>query len=150
VPRLDAERVALLRALTAATTAVSRQIDAELSAEFDLPLAWFEVMTALQRAGGTLRVNELRASLDEIASSLSRRLDRMEEAGYIAREAAAHSSQSAADRRAVSVTLTRNGRSLWRDANIAYRRAVQRHFNDVVTDSDVVALQRFVSKLGRA
>ena len=144
MPRLDAERVALLRALTTATTAVTRQIDADLTSEFGLPLAWFEVMTALQRAGGTLRVNELRAALDEIPSSLSRRLDRMEEEGYVTREAAASD-----DRRAVAVTLTREGRSLWRDANITYRRAVQRHFNEVVTDSDIVALQRFISKLSR-
>jgi DNA-binding MarR family transcriptional regulator len=144
VPRLDAERVALLRALTTATTAVTRQIDADLTSEFGLPLAWFEVMTALQRAGGTLRVNELRAALDEVASSLSRRLDRMEEEGYVARAAA-----TSDDKRAVTVTLTREGRSLWRDANITYRRAVQRHFNAVVTDSDMLALQRFITKLAR-
>ena len=144
MPRLDAERVSLLRSLTAATTLVTRQVDADLIAEFDLPLTWFEVMTALQRAGGSLRVNELRAALDEIPSSLSRRLDRMEHEGHIAREP----SQSD-DRRAVTVTLTRDGRSLWRDANITYRRAVQKHFNQVVTDSDVLALQRFISKLGR-
>ena len=144
MPRLDAERVALLRALTAATTAVTRQIDADLTSEFGLPLPWFEVMTALQRAGGTLRVNELRAALDEVPSSLSRRLDRMEEEGYVARGPA-----TSDDKRAVTVTLTREGRSLWRDANITYRRAVQRHFNEVVTDSDMLALQRFISKLAR-
>ena len=144
MPRLDAERVALLRSLTSATTAVTRQIDADLTAEFDLPLPWFEVMTALQRAGGAMRVHELRNALDEIASSLSRRLDRMEAEGYITRQASPSD-----DRRAVLVVLTREGRSLWRDANIAYRRAVQRHFNQVVTDSDVLALQRFVSKLER-
>jgi DNA-binding MarR family transcriptional regulator len=144
VPRLDAERVALLRSLTSATTAVTRQIDADLMTDFEIPLAWFEVMTALQRSGGTLRVNELCAALDEVGSSLSRRLDRMEAEGYVAREPA-----TGDDKRAVSVTLTREGRSLWRDANITYRRAVQQHFNHVVTDSDMVALQRFISKLGR-
>jgi DNA-binding MarR family transcriptional regulator len=104
VPRLDSERVALLRSLTAATTAVTRQIDAELTADFALPLAWFEVMTALHAAGGSLRVNELRAALDEVPSSLSRRLDRMEADGYVARE-----SPGGDDRRAVVVTLTATG-----------------------------------------
>ena len=136
--------MALLRALMSATASVTRQIDADLVSEFDLPLAWFEVMTALQRAGGSMRVHELRAVLDEVPSSLSRRLDRMVEEGYIAREPA-----DGDDKRAVTVVLTREGRSLWRDANITYRRAVQRHFNHVVTDSDVVALQRLVTKLGR-
>jgi len=123
---------------------VTRNVDAELMSDFAIPLAWFEVMTALQRAGGTMRVNELRAALDEVGSSLSRRLDRMEAEGYVAREAA-----TGDDRRAVTVALTREGRSLWRDATITYRRAVQRHFNDVVTDSDMVALQRFITKLAR-
>ena len=133
-----------MRALTSATNSVTRQIDADLLSDYDLPLSWFEVMTALQRAGGSMRVNELRAVLDEVPSSLSRRLDRMEEEGHVARESA-----NGDDKRAVTVTLTRDGRALWRDANITYRRAVQRHFNHVVTDSDMVALQRFITKLVR-
>ena len=124
---------------------MNRQIDADLMEEYDTPLAWFEVMAALQRAGGVLRVNELCAELDEHPSSLSRRLDRMEASGYVEREVPS----SSADRRAVTVTLTREGRLLWRDANVIYRRAVQRHFAQVVTESDLVALQRVLSKLAR-
>ena len=102
-------------------------------------------MAALQRAGGSLRVSELRAELDDVASSLSRRLDRMEEAGHVEREVP----RGASDRRAVRVTLTRDGRLLWRDVNVIYRRSVQQHFAHVVTDSDIVALQRVLSKLTR-
>lgn len=145
MPRLDAERIALLRSLTHATTTIRRQIDADLIAEYDLPVAWFEVMSALQRDGGTMRVNDLRAALDEVASSLSRRLDRMEADGYITREP----TPSPTDRRAVSVLLTREGRMLWRDANVIYRRAVQQNFAHVVTDSDINALHRLLSKLSR-
>jgi DNA-binding MarR family transcriptional regulator len=145
MPRLDAERIALLRSLTITITSVSRQIDADLMDEYDLPLSWFEIMSALHRAGGTMRVHDLCSELDEVASSLSRRLDRMEGEDYITREA----TPSPADRRAVSVTLTRDGRLLWRDANVIYRRAVQSHFAVVVTDSDIHALQRLLSKLAR-
>ncbi len=145
MPRLDAERIALLRSLGTATTQISRRIDADLVEAYDLPLAWFEVMAALQRAGGSLRVSELRAELDDVASSLSRRLDRMEEAGHVEREVP----RGASDRRAVRVTLTRDGRLLWRDVNVIYRRSVQQHFAHVVTDSDIVALQRVLSKLTR-
>ena len=45
--------------------------------------------------------------------------------------------------------LTRDGRSFWRDANVIYRRSVQRNFAQVVTESDIVALQRLLSKLAR-
>jgi DNA-binding MarR family transcriptional regulator len=145
MPRLDAERIGVFRSLAVTITAVNRQIDADLVAEYDLPLNWFEVMSVLQREGGTMRVHDVCSSLDEVASSLSRRLDRMEEDGYVTREAA----PSPADRRAVDVSLTREGRLLWRDANVIYRRAVQRYFAQVVTDSDIHALQRLLSKLSR-
>ena len=145
MPRLDAERIDLLRSLCMTTTSITRQIDADLLAEYDISLAWFDVMTALQRAGGSLRVSELRTLLDEIPSSLSRRLDRMEHEGHVERE----STPTPTDRRAVTVHLTRDGRLFWRDANVTYRRAVQRHFAMVVTDSDINALQRLISKLAR-
>ena len=143
MPRLDAERIGLLRRLSATTSTISRRIDADLVDEFDLPLAWFEVMASLARHGGAMRVSELYVDLDEIPSSLSRRLDRMEEQRFVEREATPTSS----DRRAVTVTLTKAGRALWLDANVVYRRAVQRHFAQVVTDSDITALHRLLSKL---
>ena len=145
MPRLDAERIGLWRSLDRTVTAVARQIDADLVDEFDLPLAWFEIMSALQRSGGAMRVSRLCGELDEVPSSLSRRLDRMEGEGFVEREA----TPEPTDRRAVTVILTRQGRSLWRDASVIYRRGVQKHFAQVVTDSDMVALQRLLSKLGR-
>lgn len=143
MPRLDAERIGLLRRLSATTSTINRRIDADLVDEFDLPLAWFEVMASLARHGGAMRVSELCVDLDEIPSSLSRRLDRMEEQRFVEREA----TPTTSDRRAVTVTLTKVGRAFWRDANVVYRRAVQRHFAQVVTDSDITALHRLLSKL---
>jgi len=142
MPRLDAERIELLRSMTGATTSIERRIDADLMREFDLPLAWFEVMSALQRHDGVMRVSDLKDVLGELPSSLSRRLDRMEEQDLIEREPS-----PGIDKRAVLVRLTRDGRSFWRDANVVYRRAVQKHFANVVTESDIVALQRLLSKL---
>jgi len=143
MPRLDAERVALFRSLGIATSAIMRRIDAELVEEFDLPLAWFDVMTALQRGGGSLRVSELRDALDEIPSSLSRRLDRMEEEGWVARKP----TPTPEDRRAVTVSLTKRGRQLWRDANVFYRRGVQQHFAKDLSATDIAALQRVIGKV---
>ncbi len=145
MPRLDAERINLWRSLDRTVTSVERRLDDDLTETFELPLAWFEVMAALQRSGGSLRVSQLCVELGEIASSLSRRLDRMEDEGYVERRA----TPEPGDRRAVLVTLTRVGRSLWRDANVIYRRGVQRYFAQVVTESDIQALQRLLSKLTR-
>jgi len=53
-------------------------------------------------------------------SSLSRRFDRLEEEGWIAR----HRHVDEADLRAVEVELTRTGRRLWREMNL--QRPVRR------------------------
>lgn len=144
MPRLDAERVALFRAVGVSFTALTREIDAALIAAHDLPLTWFEVMAALQRHGGELRVNDLRLVLGELPSSLSRRLDRIEEQDWIRRVP----TPTDDDRRAVTVTLTKRGRELWRDANVIYRRGVQQHFAQDLSATDVAALQRILGKWG--
>ena len=45
------------------------------------------------------------------------------------------------------LSLTPDGRAEWRDANITYRRMVQQHFASVLSDTDIAALQRIISKL---
>jgi DNA-binding MarR family transcriptional regulator len=52
------------------------------------------------------------------------------------------------DRRAVTVSLTREGRNVWRDATTTYRSVVQTHFARHLTESDIAALQRVWAKLG--
>ncbi len=143
MPRLDAERIALWREFCRTSVALQRQVDQQLNEEHDLPLAWFECLTAIRDAGGVTRVHELCEALEELPSSLSRRLDRLEEAGFVRRK---HTPRPD-DRRAVSVSLTAAGRSAWRDANITFRRMVQQHFALRLTDTDIGALQRVFSKL---
>ncbi|MEI7548208.1 MAG: MarR family transcriptional regulator [Actinomycetota bacterium] len=144
MPRLDAERIALWRQLCTLATGLQRKIDQQLIDEHDLPLTWFDVLTAVRNAGGAMRVHELCTALDDVSSSLSRRVDRMVEEGYLRRK---HTPQPD-DRRAVTVSMTTNGRYAWRDANITYRRMVQAHFAQRLTETDIAALQRVWSKLG--
>jgi DNA-binding MarR family transcriptional regulator len=144
MPRLDAGRVATWRAFGAIVAEVQRKVETGLVDDYDLPLAWFEVLAGLQAAGGSMRVGELCEALHELPSSLSRRLGRLEEEGFVERVA----TPTADDRRAVTVSLTREGRAEWRDANITYRRMVQKHFANVLTDTDIAALQRIFGKLG--
>jgi len=143
MPRLDAERIALWRQFCTVSIALQRRVDLTLVDEHDLPLAWFEVLAAVRDAGGSMRVHELCEALDEVPSSLSRRLGRMEDDDLLQR---VYSPQPD-DRRAVTVSLTPEGRSLWRDANITFRRIVQEHFAKRLTDTDIGALQRVFGKL---
>ncbi len=143
MPRLDAERIALWRRFQRNSADVRRRIDAELVAQHDVSLAWFEVLSTIRDAGGSMRVGELCEQLAEVPSSLSRRLDRMEAGELISRQAA----PAIDDRRAVIVAIEREGREIWRDANITYRRMVQDQFARSLTDTDIAALHRILGKL---
>jgi DNA-binding MarR family transcriptional regulator len=143
MPRLDAERIALWRQLCTSSIALQRRVDEQLVEEHGLPLAWFDCLTAIRAADGTMRIHELCEALDEIPSSLSRRLDRMEDDGFVRRKR----TPLPDDRRAVTVTITKAGRETWRDANITYRRMVQQQFAQHLTETDIGALQRVFGKL---
>lgn len=140
--RLDARRVAAWRRLQATTASIERDIDTALMTEWEVPLGWFDVLAALQRRGGSARPVELAAELPVVRSSLSRRLDRLEEEGWIARRR-----DGGRDHRAVTIDLTRRGRALWRDMNVTYRRAVQERFAGRLDDGDVESLHQLINRL---
>jgi DNA-binding MarR family transcriptional regulator len=142
MPRLDATRVAAWRELQSIAAELERRIDTELRAEWDLSLGWFDVLAALQRCGGAARPSDLADDLRLVPSSLSRRLDRLAEEGWVVRR---HGDVD--DQRAVVVELTRRGRVLWREMNVTYRRAVQQHFASWLSDRDVAALLTVLDKV---
>jgi len=141
--RLDAARVAAWRELQSVTAALERTVDEALVAEWDVPLGSFDVLAGLQRLGGSARPSDLAAELRLVRSSLSRRLDRLEEEGWVARRRPA----TPEDHRAVIVELTRRGRALWREMNVTYRRAVQANVASVLDDTDVGELRRILGLL---
>lgn len=145
MPRLDAERLSLWRDLVASTARLQRAVEVGLVEECDVTLEQFEVLGALQRGGGSLRLHELTDETAAVHSSMVRRLDRLEERGLVERRRGLDPS----DGRAVVIVLTRFGREIWRDANVLYRRAVQAHFARHLTDTDLHALWRIVGKVGR-
>jgi len=139
--RLDAARVAAWRELQSVTAELERRIDEALLAEWDVSLGWFDVLAGLQRLGGAARPSDLAEELRLVRSSLSRRLDRLEEEGWVQRTRPAGGD----DQRAVVVELTRRGRTLWREMNVTYRRAVQANVAGALTDNDVAELRRILS-----
>ncbi len=141
--RLDASRVAAWRGLQTVVGQIERQIDDELRAEWDIPLGWFDVLASLQRLGGRARPLDVAADLRLPPSSLSRRLDRLQEEGWVAR----HRGAPGADHRAVEVELTRTGRRLWREMAVSYRRAVQARFAMHLDDDDIAAVTRVLDLL---
>lgn len=124
MPRLDAARLAAWNATRAEVERVSRAIDADLQGEWAVPLAWFDVLAELRLAGGRARPQDLAAALGIPRATLSRRIDRLEEEGWVQR----HPGRDPVDHRAVDVELTARGRSLWRAMNHTYRKSVNRHW----------------------
>lgn len=143
MPRLDAERVALWRSFQTAGEVVSRLIEAEMADEFHLSLPQFDVLAVLAQNNDQLRFKDLCESLAAVPSSLSRRIDALGERGYVTRE----ESNSSEDQRAVMIRLTRMGRLVWRDANILYRRAIQREFASDLSETEVSAMARALAKI---
>ncbi len=144
MPRLDASRIAAWRRLRSVVADIERGIDDDLRAEWDITLGWFDVLASLQRMGGWARPTDIAADLRLPPSSVSRRLDRLEEEGWIARH---RSADSSGDQRAVDVELTRTGRRLWREMNVSYRRSLQARFGVRASDDDVDAVVRLAAVL---
>ena len=136
MPRLDATRLAAWRDLQRVVLEVNRSIDDDLRREWAVPLGSFEVLAALRELDGTARPQVLAAWMRIPASSLSRRLDRLEEEGWIAR----NREVDPEDHRAIEIELTRRGRALWREMNVSYRRAVQLRFARVLDDEQIAAV----------
>lgn len=141
--RLDNVRVGVWRGMQALTGEIERNLDEELRAEWDISLGWFDVLASLQRLGGRARPLDISADLRLPPSSVSRRLDRLEEEGWIVR----HRRLDDNDHRAVEVELTKTGRRLWREMSVTYRRALQALFAIHLDGSDIADMQRILDQL---
>jgi len=136
MPRLDATRVRAWRDLQAIVPEIERGIDDDLRAEWAVPLGWFDVLATLRELDGRARPQDVASVMRIPPSSLSRRLDRLEEEGWVRR----HRDVDPDDHRAVEVELTKRGRALWREMNVSYRRSVQARFAVALDDREVAAI----------
>ncbi|NDI00379.1 MAG: MarR family transcriptional regulator [Actinobacteria bacterium] len=123
--RLDAHRIAAWRGLQARVAEVERTIDAALRDEWDIPLNWFDVLAGLQRLGGSARPTAIAEEVGLPLSSLTRRLDRLEEDGWV----------------------TRQRVTLWRAMNVTYRRAVQSTFAERMDDDLIEAIHTAIEMM---
>jgi DNA-binding MarR family transcriptional regulator len=114
-------------------------------AEWDIPLGWYEVLAALQRCGGRARPLAVAQSLRIPVSTVSRRLDRLEDEGWVAR----HRGIDPDDGRAVEIELTGRGRTLWRAMHVSYRRSVQQRFAVHLGDQEIAEIRHLVDLLNQ-
>jgi DNA-binding MarR family transcriptional regulator len=135
------EQLAAWRTFLTCAYALIDILDAELRAECDLSLRWYDVLVQLEEAERPIRMNELAGRILASKSGLTRVIDRMEEAGLVRRERPEH------DRRAIEVVLTDEGSAELQAARVIHRRGIHEHFTQHLDERSVAALQGELAKV---
>jgi len=129
--------------LTAHATLVER-IEQALAGASLPPLAWYDVLWELEKAGGRLRMLELARRVVLSKSNLSRLADRLEDARLVARE------DSPADGRGYDLVLTREGRAMRRRMWPAYEAQIAKLFSSHLTAEEARVIGEALSRAVKA
>jgi DNA-binding MarR family transcriptional regulator len=140
-PDLDASPIGVVGRISR----LARELEARLEPvyrEQGLEPGWYDVLATLRRAGPPyrLRPTEFSGQLMLTSSGTTKRLDRLERAGLITR------GPDPADRRAILITLTDQGRRLIDRASEAHLANEQRLLS-VLTDAERRRLADLLRKL---
>jgi DNA-binding MarR family transcriptional regulator len=118
------------------------RVNARLQESHELPLAFFEPLHVISReVARSMRVGDLARSLRITVGGTSKLVDRMEEAGLIARE------PDPADRRASRVALTTAGKRKLNAAVKSYEAEVAAILAGVLSPEEQRQMSRYVSRL---
>lgn len=141
----DPDRLTVWRQFLETHSRVLSRLEQELRAEHDLDLTWYDVLVQLSEASDhRLRMLELADAVLLSKSGLSRLVDRMEEAGYVARETCPE------DGRGTLACLTPEGRQALRRCAPLHLAGVYDHFTSHLTDAEVEALHSAFNKIREA
>ncbi len=116
-------------------------IEQALSAAKLPPLAWYDVLLELERAGGSLRPFELEREMLLAQYNLSRLIDRLEKAGYVERRAYAD------DGRGQVVAITPAGKSMRRRMWSVYGPVIQAAIGAHLSPKQIDTLTALLSAL---
>ncbi len=120
---LDKEELGAWRGLLRAHAGLTRELDAELTREHDLPLSSYEVLLFLNDSEeGRMRMSELADSVLLSRSGLTRLVDRLERQGLLRRE------RCDSDARGLFAEITPEGRRLFDAARQTHLDGVRRLF----------------------
>lgn len=140
--RVPSDRLAVWRRFLEVHAVVVGALEAELDEARGLPLAWYDVLVALQEAPeARLRMQDLASRVLFSRSGLTRLVDRMVAAGYVTRE------RCEDDRRGTYAVLAPAGARCLRDASGVHLRGIRDHFARHLDDADVVALSVALGKV---
>lgn len=139
---LDDPRLTAVGLVFEAHAGLKAQLERRLEADAGLSVQWFEVLLRLVRSPGRrLRMTDLAAQTSVTPSGLTRVVDRLCEAGLVARESCAE------DRRSWYATLTDAGVARVEEAVPAHLRHIDEVIGSVLDPDELDQLAALVRKL---
>lgn len=138
-PELDSSPIGIVGRISR----LAREIEARLEPvyrEHGLEPGWHDILATLRRSGGTLRPTDLTNASMLTSSGTTKRLDKLEVAGLIARE------PDPSDRRGTLIALTADGRRLI-DALTPAHLDNERRILGALTEADQRRLADLLRKL---
>src|SRR5215213_6518327 len=135
------ERLLAWRLYVESALALIDVLDSELERDAGVPMRWYDALVHLEEMPDGLRMNELAERILYSKSGFTRVVDRLEEAGLVQRVRPEN------DRRSILVVLTDQGRTTMEQARRHHRHAIEQHFSQHLSDSDIKALTRALEKL---
>jgi DNA-binding MarR family transcriptional regulator len=139
---LDKEELGAWRGMLRAHAALTRELDAELTREHDLPLSSYEVLLFLNDSDeGRMRMSELADSVLLSRSGLTRLVDRLERQGLLKRE------RCDSDARGLFAEITPAGRRIFDSARQTHLDGVRKLFLSRFSRAELRALGALWQKL---
>jgi DNA-binding MarR family transcriptional regulator len=129
------------RSLLQAHASLMRELATDLVTKTGLTLGDFDVLAQLALAGGELRMTDLAARAFSSRSSMTRRVDRLVDAGLVRRSGAE------ADARSVVVALIEAGLARLRETVPVHLRKVSELFIERLDDQELAMLERALDKV---
>ena len=130
------------RAFLTAMRLLTDQLDRELQHDANIPHTYYEILVALSEAPDRrLRMNQLADVCQSSRSRLSHAVNRLEEAGWVRREACA------TDKRGALAVMTDEGFAAIEAAAPGHVESVRRHVFDVLTPEQVRQLGEISSAI---
>ena len=129
---LSDEEQCTWRAFLTAMRLLTDQLDRELQRDANIPHTYYEILVALSEAPGRrLRMNQLADMCQSSRSRLSHAVNRLEEAGWVRREACP------TDKRGALAVMTDEGFAAIESAAPGHVEGVRRHVFDVLSPEQV-------------
>lgn len=127
-----------------AVTRLNHLLDRRLREGCGITIAWFEALLRIGRSGGSMTMGELATQLALTNGGVTRMVDKMAEAGLVAREACE------TDRRVSYAALTPLGVEVWSRATRMHLDDLREVFTDRLSPAERQVVSDVMDRIRRA